>query len=157
MSVDAVVVPSGPIPTQVSVLIARLARVVRHRLEQVLTPTGLRQRDVVALSYLRGFGPTAQQALAERLRMDPSSLVCLLNDLEESGLIVRTRDRSDRRRAIVQLSADGEQALCEVDHAVEAVEREMLTGLDADERMVLRRLLARLPVDSELALADADG
>jgi hypothetical protein len=33
----------------------------------------------------------------------------------------------------------------------------MLTGLDADERMVLRRLLARLPVDSELALADADG
>jgi DNA-binding MarR family transcriptional regulator len=152
MSPDSAVLPAGPIPTQVSVLIARLARVVRHRLEQVLTPTGLRQRDVVALSYLRGSGPTAQQALAERLRMDPSSLVCLLNDLEESELIIRTRDRTDRRRAIVQLSPAGEHALCEVDHAVEAVEREMLTGLDADERMTLRGLLARLPVASELAL-----
>jgi DNA-binding MarR family transcriptional regulator len=156
MSVEGAVVQAGPVPTQVSVLIARLARVVRHRLEQVLTPTGLRQRHVVALSYLRGFGPTAQQSLAERLRMDPSSLVCLLNDLEEAGLIVRTRDRSDRRRAIVQLAPEGERALCEVDDAVEAVEREMLTGLDADERRTLRRLLARLPVASEWALGDGD-
>ena len=156
MSGETAAVQIGPVPTQVSVLIARLARVVRHRLEQVLTPTGLRQRHVVALSYLRGFGPTAQAALAERLRMDPSSLVCLLNDLEEAGLVVRTRDRSDRRRAIVQLSPDGERALCEVDDAVEAVEREMLTDLDADERTTLRRLLARLPVAGEWALADGE-
>jgi DNA-binding MarR family transcriptional regulator len=156
VSAETVAMQAGPVPTQVSVLIARLARVVRHRLEQVLTPTGLRQRHVVALSYLRGFGPTAQQSLAERLRMDPSSLVCLLNDLEEAGLVVRTRDRSDRRRAIVQLSTDGEQALREVDHAVEAVEREMLTGLDADERRTLRKLLARLPVASEWALPTGD-
>jgi DNA-binding MarR family transcriptional regulator len=156
MSAETAAVQIGPVPTQVSVLIARLARVVRHRLEQVLTPTGLRQRHVVALSYLRGFGPTAQQSLAERLRMDPSSLVCLLNDLEEAGLVVRTRDRSDRRRAIVQLSPDGERALREVDDAVEAVEREMLTDLDADERTTLRRLLARLPVAGEWALADGD-
>jgi DNA-binding MarR family transcriptional regulator len=156
MSAETVAVQVGPVPTQVSVLIARLARVVRHRLEQVLTPTGLRQRHVVALSYLRGFGPTAQQSLAEQLRMDPSSLVCLLNDLEEAGLVLRTRDRSDRRRAIVQLSPDGERALRRVDHAVEAVEQEMLTGLDADERLTLRRLLARLPVAGEWALVDGE-
>jgi MarR family transcriptional regulator, lower aerobic nicotinate degradation pathway regulator len=156
MSAETAAMQIGPVPTQVSVLIARLARVVRHRLEQVLTPTGLRQRHVVALSYLRGFGPTAQQSLAERLRMDPSSLVCLLNDLEEAGLVLRTRDRSDRRRAIVQLSPDGERALREVDDAVEAVEREMLTDLDADERTTLRRLLARLPVAGEWALADGE-
>jgi DNA-binding MarR family transcriptional regulator len=156
MSAETAAIQAGPVPTQVSVLIARLARVVRHRLEQVLTPTGLRQRHVVALSYLRGFGPTAQQSLGERLRMDPSSLVCLLNDLEEAGLVVRTRDRSDRRRAIVRLSPEGERALREVDHAVEAVEREMLTGLDADECRTLRRLLARLPVGSEWALPAGD-
>ena len=156
MAAETAAVQVGPVPTQVSVLIARLARVVRHRLEQVLTPTGLRQRHVVALSYLRGFGPTAQQSLAQRLRMDPSSLVCLLNDLEEAGLIVRTRDRSDRRRAIVLLSAEGERALCKVDDAVEAVEREMLTGLDADERRTLRRLLARLPAAGEWALPDGE-
>src|ERR1700689_2993691 len=110
--------PGPTTPPQVTVLIARVGRVVRQRFEQVLNPIGLRQRHVVALSYLRGYGPTAQQKLAERLRMDASSMVCLLNELEESNLVVRNRDRSDRRRAIVELSVQGERALRKVDGAV---------------------------------------
>ena len=34
MSVESAAIEAGPVPTQVSVLIARLARVVRHRLER---------------------------------------------------------------------------------------------------------------------------
>src|ERR1700761_2186625 len=102
-------------PAQASVLIARIGRVVRQRFEQFLTPLGLSQRDVIALTYLRGHGPTPQQLLAERLRLDASSMVCLLNELEESELVVRRRDRSDRRRALVQLSDKGERTLDEVD------------------------------------------
>lgn len=131
-------------PPHASVLIARVARVLRQRFEQVLMPFGLRQRDVVALSYLRGHGPTPQQLLADRLRLDASSMVCLLNDLEEADLVVRRRDRLDRRRAIVELSAKGERTLSEVDHAVEVVDEEMLTGLDPEERSTLRALLSRL-------------
>src|ERR1700734_450820 len=97
------------VPAHATVLIARIARVVRQRFEQVLTPLGLRQRHLVALSYLRGYGPTAQQKLADRLRMDASSLVCLLNELEENDLVVRHRDRSDRRRALVEISPEGER------------------------------------------------
>jgi DNA-binding MarR family transcriptional regulator len=133
-----------PVPEQASLLIARVARVVRHRFEQVLTPLGLSQRDVIALSYLRGHGPTPQQQLAERLRLDASSMVCLLNDLEESELVLRRRDRADRRRAIVQLSDKGERTLRKVDGAVEVVEQELLTGLDSEERSTLHRLLSRL-------------
>ena len=135
---------SASAPAQASVLIARIARVVRQRFEQVLTPLGLSQRDVIALTYLRGHGPTPQQLLAERLRLDASSMVCLLNDLEEAELVLRRRDRADRRRAIVQLSDKGERTLHEVDDAVDVVEQEMLTGLDRDERSTLHRLLARL-------------
>lgn len=131
-------------PVQATVLIARIARVVRQRFEQVLAPIGLRQRHVVALSYLRGHGPTAQQKLADRLRMDASSMVCLLNDLEESELVVRNRDRTDRRRAVVELSPQGESALSDVDQALTIVEEEMLTGLDRDERALLHALLAKL-------------
>jgi len=71
-------------------------------------------------------------------------MVCLLNDLEESDLVVRRRDRSDCCRAFVELSDNGERTLTEVDQAVEVVEEEMLTGLDPEERSTLRRLLARL-------------
>jgi DNA-binding MarR family transcriptional regulator len=133
-------------PLQATVLIARVARLVRQRFEEVLTPLGLRQRDLVALSYLREHGPSAQQQLADRLRMDASSMVCLLNALEDRELVVRHRDRTDRRRAIVELSPRGQQALREVDKAVEVVEDEVLTRLEARERGALRQLLAKLEV-----------
>ncbi len=139
-------VSAVPIPAHVTVLIARIARSVRQRFDQVLTPLGLRQRHLVALSYLRGHGPTAQQNLADRLRMDPSSMVCLLNDLEENQLVVRHRDRADRRRGLVELSERGEQALSKVDAAVQVVEDEILGGLEPAERHALRDLLARLDV-----------
>jgi MarR family transcriptional regulator, lower aerobic nicotinate degradation pathway regulator len=132
------------VPAQATVLIARIARVVKQRFERVLSPLGLRQRHLVALSYLRSNGPTAQQSLAERLRMDPSSMVCLLNELEDDDLVVRHRDRADRRRAIVELSRHGKRALCEVDRALEAVEDEILDQLDTSQRATLRELLARL-------------
>lgn len=135
---------AGVVPVQATVLIARIARVVRQRLDAALTPLGLRQRHVVALSYLRGHGPTAQQMLAECLCLDPSSIVCLLNELEDEDLIVRRRDRADRRRGLVHLSQRGEQALREVDHALQSVEDELLVGLDGEERSLLHGLLARL-------------
>ncbi len=132
------------VPPHATVLIARISRVVRQRFEQALTPLGLRQRQVVALSYLQGHGPTPQQVLAEELCMDPSSTVCLLNELEDEDLVLRRRDRSDRRRGVVALSAKGELALREVNDALQAVEDEILTRLDHDERAVLQRLLSRL-------------
>jgi MarR family transcriptional regulator, lower aerobic nicotinate degradation pathway regulator len=129
---------------QATVLIARIARVVRQRFERALSPLGLRQRHLVALSYLRSYGPTAQQMLAERLRMDASSMVCLLNELEDNDLVVRHRDRADRRRAIIELSHRGTLALCELDRTLEVVEDEILEQLDATQRATLRELLARL-------------
>jgi DNA-binding MarR family transcriptional regulator len=138
--------PTDAIPSHATVLIARVARVVRQRFEQALTPLGLRQRHVVALSYLRGYGPTAQQVLADQLCMDASSTVCLLNELEDQDLVVRQRDRADRRRAIIELSPQGERALRQVDHTLQAVEDEILAGLDTGDRTVLHGLLARLNI-----------
>lgn len=134
----------APAPAPSAVLIARVGRVVRQRLEQALAPSGLHQRQLVALSYLRDHGPTAQQTLAEQLCMDASSLVCLLNQLEDSDLILRRRDRADRRRGILELSAHGERTLGDIDHALHSIDDEILTGLRPDERDTLQRLLARL-------------
>ena len=132
------------VPAQATLLIARIARVVRQRFEVALVPLGLRQRHVVALSYLRGHGPTAQADLAEKLCMDASSTVCLLNCLEDRQLVARRRDRRDRRRGLIELTPEGEAALTEVDRALQSVEEEVLGRLEADERHRLRELLAKL-------------
>ena len=74
-----------------------------------VAPLGLRARHLVALTHLSDHGPTPQQTLIEALGLDASNLVALLNELEDAGLIVRSRDRADRRRGIIELSAEGER------------------------------------------------
>jgi DNA-binding MarR family transcriptional regulator len=127
-----------------SVLIARVARLVRSRLDAALGPSELRQRQLVALSYLRDHGPARQQALAQSLCMDASSLVCLLNDLEDRDLIARRRDREDRRRGILELTDHGREALTESDAVLAGIDAEILADLDESERADLRALLGRL-------------
>jgi DNA-binding MarR family transcriptional regulator len=126
-----------------TVLITRLARAMRRRFDHAVAPLGLRARHLVALTHLKDNGASPQQTLIDALGLDASNLVALLNELEDAGLIVRRRDRADRRRGIIELSADGERMLLEVDRALEAVDDEVLAALSAEERATLNELLAR--------------
>jgi DNA-binding MarR family transcriptional regulator len=126
-----------------TVLITRLARRMRRRFEDAVAPLGLRARHLVALTHLEDHGPSAQQTLIEALGLDASNLVALLNELEDAGLIVRRRDRADRRRGIIELSPDGERMLLEVDRALAEVDDDVLMALSAEERATLNELLAR--------------
>jgi DNA-binding MarR family transcriptional regulator len=145
--------PLAPASARSTVLITRLARAMRRRFEQAVAPLGLRARHLVALTHLKDHGPSAQQTLIEVLGLDASNLVALLNELEDAGLIVRSRDRSDRRRGIIELSAEGERMLAAVDRALEAVDDEVLVALSFEERATLNELLARAgasgPLDCE--------
>jgi DNA-binding MarR family transcriptional regulator len=144
-----------------TVLITRMARAMRKQFERAVAPLGLRARHLVALTHLKDHGPSPQQTLIEVLGLDASNLVALLNELEDANLIVRRRDRADRRRGIIELSADGEQVLIEVDLALAAVDDEILASLSADERATLNDLLARagasgpLECDQEAVECDA--
>jgi DNA-binding MarR family transcriptional regulator len=126
-----------------TVLITRLARAMRRQFERAVAPLGLRARHLVALTHLKDHGPSAQQTLIEVLGLDASNLVALLNELEDADLIVRSRDRADRRRGIIELSLEGERMLLEVDRALEAVDDEILSALSPEERTMLNDLLAR--------------
>jgi DNA-binding MarR family transcriptional regulator len=127
-----------------SLLLIQLLRGARRRIEEAVAPTGLRLNQVLALVLLRDRGPSAQQTLVERMCVDATNLVAVLNSLEDAGLIERRRDRSDRRRAIVALTAPGEQVLAEIDRAFRQVDDEILAGLTLTERQTLTSLLSNL-------------
>jgi MarR family transcriptional regulator, lower aerobic nicotinate degradation pathway regulator len=139
--------------TRSTVLITRLARAMRRRFEEAVAPLGLRARHLVALTHLKDHGPSAQQRLIEVLGLDASNLVALLNELEDANLIVRSRDRADRRRGIIELSAEGERVLADVDRALEAVDEEILSALSGEERATLNDLLMRAGASAPLAPA----
>src|SRR6266571_7640237 len=87
-------------------LLVKLGRALQHRFNDALKPSELMPRHLQVLDELRQ-GPMSQQALADRVGVDPTKLVGLLNDLEGKGLVVRRRDPVDRRRHIVENSRAG--------------------------------------------------
>jgi DNA-binding MarR family transcriptional regulator len=124
-------------------LLEHLARVGRRAAEASMAPGGLRPRHLIALKLLSEDGPASQQGLSEALRLDPSNVVGLLNELEERELITRRRDPSDRRRHIVEMSPRGEEELCLAHTRLRLVEDELLSALSADEKTTLYHLMVR--------------
>jgi DNA-binding MarR family transcriptional regulator len=135
------------------VLLTRLAKQVYRRSDEQLL--GMHLRHLMALSYVRDHDRSPQQELAEALCMDANNVVLLLNELEQLGNVTRMRDPSDRRRHLVELTAQGRSALARAERAQEAIEDEVLAALDADERATLWHLLTRALKGAEPATDDA--
>ena len=125
-------------------LLARLARTAGYRLGEALEAMQMRTHEFPVLNHLAEAGPVSQQELGAALRINPSNLVGLLDVLEADGLLMRTRDRADRRRHLVELTAAGRQRLAQAWHAAEATERELLSPLSPIEREQLQVSLQRL-------------
>jgi len=123
------------------VLLTRLSRVVYRRASEAVL--GMSLKEYMALNNLRDQHNVTQQALGDSLHLDANNCVLLLNALEAGHLAERRRDRTDRRRHIVELTPAGRLAVEHADRALESVEDKVLGALSADERAVLHRLLLR--------------
>jgi DNA-binding MarR family transcriptional regulator len=125
-------------------LILRLARAAAWRLGRSLADSGLRWTDFAVLHHLEAQGPVAQRELASALRIQPSNIVALLDDLERRGLLTRAPDPRDRRRHRVQLTARGLHAVTLAREATQRAEADVLAPLSPIERREFHSLLARL-------------
>ena len=123
------------------VLLPRLSKQVMRRSSPELL--GLDLRLLMALSYLGDHDGAPQQEFVDALCMDAKNVVLLLNELEESGYLLRRRDTEDRRRHRVHMTDLGREALAQAGRAMEEIENQVLQALDADERATLFNLLSR--------------
>ncbi|HSZ40765.1 MAG TPA: MarR family transcriptional regulator [Trebonia sp.] len=128
---------------QILPLIDHLARLGRRAADGCESVGCLRPRHLIAIKLLRDHGPMTQHALGAALRLDPSNVVGLLNELEERGLIERRRDPADRRRHIVSLSPAGADSLEVNDAEFRHIEDDLLKALTSAERCQLYNLLIR--------------
>jgi DNA-binding MarR family transcriptional regulator len=135
------------------ILLPRLTKQVMRRSSAELL--GIDLRLLMALSYLGDHDGAPQQELVDALCMDAKNVVLLLNELEESGYLVRRRDSEDRRRHRVHITTAGRQALERAAKAQEDIEDDVLQALDPDERATLWNLLTRAGHGAEHAVADA--
>jgi len=104
---------------------------------------GMNLKQVHMLAALRDQGELPQTTLCDMMRTTQNTVVTWLNELETEGYVSRIRDPDDRRKHNVALTEKGATALERAEGELRRLEDEMLSGLNADERTQLRRLLTK--------------
>ncbi|NGY62736.1 winged helix-turn-helix transcriptional regulator [Lentzea sp. NEAU-D13] len=121
-----------------SYLMLQLVREARR-----LARNSLRGPHVTVLAFLVDQEAVAQKRISDGVRMDPSDLVSVLDDLERQGFAQRKRDDRDRRRFTVAITDAGREALRDRLDAARAHEEELLAPLTTQERVELTTLLRK--------------
>jgi DNA-binding MarR family transcriptional regulator len=101
-------------------------------------------RDWLVLAALDDGAQRTQLELSRMICVDKTTLISVLDRLEQQQLIVRTVDPSDRRVRIPQITAAGKRAYSKFAAARDAAESRALDGVDTEQRAVLMELLARI-------------
>jgi DNA-binding MarR family transcriptional regulator len=115
----------------------------RHRTDTGLT---LSQREVLGETSRSGAVSPAE--LAGRLQVRVQSLTDSINELEARGLVSRRPDTDDRRRQLIEVTAEG-ATLLDADRAdrdawLDAAMRQTLTELEFDLLMLVAPVLRKV-------------
>lgn len=90
-----------------------------------------------AISELHATGPLTQQGLADRLRLQKSTVSRLIDELCAGGLIARLENPADRRSVLLELTTLGAKRAKRLAVAREEMFGRLLDGLSAEERRMV--------------------
>jgi DNA-binding MarR family transcriptional regulator len=119
-------------------------KAILHQTAEPALPAGFTAKHVGALSVIATEGPLSQQRLGERAAMDRTTVVAIVDGLEEAGYVERRRDPSDRRAYALEITEEGREWLEDARAIILGVESDFLAPLAAAERRTLVGLLQRL-------------
>jgi len=115
-----------------------------HRPDQVPVGFSISLSEMFALMVLAAEAPMSQQALAERLDLEKSTVSRLIKDLEQQGWVKRERDLHDSRMFQLSLSDEGQGAAAQLAKSLTERHERLLTALKPDEQEALAYGLAAL-------------
>lgn len=124
-----------------------LAQVGAHAASQFaerLKILDLTPPDAGILRLLRMEAGLSQQELAAKLKIHPSRLVAVLDNLEKRGLVERRAHPDDRRLYSLHLAKGGEEALAKIGRVAREHQQSLLAALNQQERETLAALLLKI-------------
>lgn len=108
-----------------------------------LEPMGLSVRLCGVLNLLAE-GPISQQAIGERLGIDRTTVVEIIDELESQGVVVRKRNPADRRSYALNLTPNGKVVQKRAARVFDGAAEEFFAALSKREGDSLVEMLRRL-------------
>src|SRR5438105_260494 len=124
----------------VGFLLAQVGAHAAGKFAERLAPLNLKPSDAGLLRILGASEGMSQQALASRLRINPSRLVGLVDALETRGLVERRENPQDRRTYALHLTAPGRAVLHDIGRISRAHSDAICAALNTEEREMLANL-----------------
>jgi DNA-binding MarR family transcriptional regulator len=109
-----------------------------------MEPFGITGRELAVLTVLSDRVPQSQQDVARQLSVDRTTMVAMIDELEQKRLVDRFTAPDDRRKKVVVVTASGFDTLEKAGRAAEEAERQFLAELSKADAATFRRLLSAL-------------
>src|SRR5258705_3642742 len=129
-----------PRPTGVAFLLAQLGAHAADRFGRVLKKLRLAPRHAGILRIIEKTPSYNQRTLAKKLRVLPSRMVILIDELAEKGLVERKRNAKDRRHSELVLTKRGGRMLEKLSKLAAEHEADLCAALTTKERKQLAAL-----------------
>ncbi|MER6631839.1 MarR family transcriptional regulator [Streptomyces sp. NPDC000987] len=138
----------GALPESLTGFIGYLLRRVYAQFSAAAAADGSDSRDFLVLDALTGRDWESQLDLAERLGINRTVMVSVIDRLEACGEVQRTRNPGNRRQYVLSLTDKGRRAAEDRRRAVAERDARLTAVLTAEETARLDELLARLLPES---------
>jgi MarR family transcriptional regulator for hemolysin len=124
--------------------ICQASNALQRAFNEELAPQGITYRQCQVLGCLALEGPLSQTDLADRMRIEPPTLVGILDRMERDGWIRRDGDKRDRRRKLVLPQPAAKPVWSKIVACAKRVRAQATRGLSQQELGQLKKLLTRV-------------
>lgn len=138
---------SDPFPDQhkaVGFLLSQLGFEIGGRFSKLMAEVQIEPRQFAVMRAISSADGQSQNAVGEWLRIPPSSMVGVIDQLESRGFVERRAHLTDRRSRTLHLTKEGAAILGKATLLAMSLEETICEGLNPEGRNGLVEVLVRL-------------
>jgi DNA-binding MarR family transcriptional regulator len=125
-------------------LLLQFGQIYRGLAETYLDKVDIHRGQASLICCLTDKDSLTQSEIAEALSVQGATVTNMLQRMEESGLVIRSRDKSDNRLVRVSLTDLGRAKQAAIHQRFEELEAVVFAGMSEENRALLRQLLHQL-------------
>ncbi len=136
-----------PLTDRTAFLANKIGILLEKAAEKRLAKLGLNTRTFFVLAAIGGESPPSQKDLSRLLGIDPTQVVALIDEMQASELVVRSRNPNDRRRYDLRLTPEGYSKLIGANAMMGEIEKDFFAPLTERQLGQFRVMLQALIKD----------